>query len=140
MGIFSNSKNKARLQLLYTYWDHKAILIIQLIESRGLHEELEQATSDYFNQAIKFGRNSSLKGQLSGAKKSINNAFMLEKRDIVGSGALFIVGVYIELCVMLKIYPEFVYEITRLRGAVESYAQKYGGLNNIIEYKKMMGY
>lgn len=69
MGILSNVKNNARMKLLYTYWEQKAIPIIQLVESRDLQNELEQATSEYFSKAIEFGRHSSLKGQLSGAKK-----------------------------------------------------------------------
>lgn len=65
---------------------------------------------------------------------------MLEKRDVVGSAALFVVGVYVELCVRLELYPEFVHEIMSLRDGVESYVVKYGGLRNIVEYKKVMGY
>ena len=107
MGFFSDFSNKSRSAYLNHMLYERAIALHNECCRRELGGDVAQACSALLRSADRDLRNLALKKQISAVESMLGRAELDRNKDLVGSAAVFTLGIWLEALARAKAYPEW---------------------------------
>lgn len=107
MGFFSNFSNKTRVIYLQHMLQERAVALSSECTRRNLGESVQQACSKLLEAADQDLRNLGVDRQISTIETMLAKADMNRNADLVGSTAIFLVGVWLESLARAKAHPDW---------------------------------